>query len=151
MRMRFLRISPLLLGALTFATAGLMPRPAAGQTPFVPYFGKNQVRYDRFDWHIYKTDHFEIFYYPALEQHLERVAAYAESAYQHVSAELKHDLAEKVPLILFKTRERVPGEQHRPGRAARRRPGVRRARARTGWCCRSTSRPTSSTSSSRTS
>ncbi len=103
MRMRFLRISPLLVGALTFVTAGVMPRPAVGQTPFVPYFGKNQVRYDRFDWHIYKTDHFEIFYYPALEQHLERVAAYAESAYQHVSAELKHDLAEKVPLIVFKT------------------------------------------------
>lgn len=103
MRMRFLRISPLLLGALTFATAGLMPSPVDGQTPFVPYFGKNQVRYDRFDWHIYKTDHFEIFYYPALEQHLERVASYAESAYQHISAELKHDLAEKVPLILFKT------------------------------------------------
>ena len=65
MRMRFLRISPLLVGALTLATAGVLPRPAAGQTPFVPYFGKNQVRYDRFDWHIYKTDHFEIFYYPA--------------------------------------------------------------------------------------
>ncbi|HKW01123.1 MAG TPA: hypothetical protein VJN96_14965 [Vicinamibacterales bacterium] len=103
MRMRFLRISPLLVGALAFVTAGVLPRPAAGQTPFVPYFGKNQVRYDRFDWHIYKTDHFEIFYYPALEQHLERIAAYAESAYQHISAELKHDLAEKVPLIVFKT------------------------------------------------
>ena len=103
MRMRWLRISPLLLGAVTFATAGLLPGPASGQTPFVPYFGKNQVRYDKFDWHIYKTDHFEIFYYPALEQHLERVASYAESAYQHISAELKHDLAEKVPLILFKT------------------------------------------------
>jgi hypothetical protein len=103
MRMRGLRISPLLLGALAFASAGVLPSRADGQTPYVPYFGKNQVRYDKFDWHIYKTDHFEIFYYPALEQHLERVASYAESAYQHISAELKHDLAEKVPLILFKT------------------------------------------------
>ncbi len=103
MRMRRLRISPLLLGALAFASVGVLPGPASGQTPYVPYFGKNQVRYDKFDWHIYKTDHFEIFYYPALEQHLERVASYAESAYQHISAELKHDLAEKVPLILFKT------------------------------------------------
>jgi WD40 repeat protein len=103
MRMRLVRISPLLFGALSFAVSGLLPVTAAGQTPFVPYFGKNQVRYDRFDWHIYKTDHFEIYYYPALEKHLERVASYAESAYQHISAELKHDLAEKVPLILFKT------------------------------------------------
>ena len=75
----------------------------AAQTPFVPYFGKNRVRYDNFQWHIYTTDHFEIFYYPELEQHLERVAGYAESAYQHVSTELKHDLSGKVPLVLFKT------------------------------------------------
>jgi WD40 repeat protein len=73
------------------------------QTPFVPYFGKNRVRYNNFDWHIYTTDHFEIYYYPELEKHLERVAGYAESAYQQVSADLKHDLAFKVPLVLYKT------------------------------------------------
>ena len=28
---------------------------------------------------------------------------YAENAYQHISAELKHDLPDRVPLILFKT------------------------------------------------
>jgi len=77
--------------------------PAAAQTPYVPYYGKNFVRYDRFDWQIYQTEHFEIYYYGAIEKHLERVSGYAESAYQHISAELKHDLAFKVPLILFKT------------------------------------------------
>ena len=65
---------------------------AAAQTPFVPYFGKNHIHYDNFEWHIYTTDHFEIYYYPELEQHLERVAGYAESAYQQISADLKHDL-----------------------------------------------------------
>jgi hypothetical protein len=114
MRMRWLRISPLLVGALTFALIGFVPVVATGQTPFVPYFGKNQVRYDKFHWMIYKTDHFEIFYYPALEQHLERVASYAESAYQHISAELKHDLAEKVPLIIFKTESEFQ-EEHISG------------------------------------
>lgn len=76
---------------------------ASAQTPFVPYFGKNNIHYDKFEWHIYTTDHFEIYYYPQMEQHLERVAGYAESAYQQVSADLKHDLSFKVPLILFKT------------------------------------------------
>src|SRR5207249_5480354 len=33
----------------------------------------------------------------------ERVAGYAESAYQQISADLKHDLSFKVQLILFKT------------------------------------------------
>ena len=72
-------------------------------TPFVPYFGKNRVRHDNFSWHIYTTQHFEIYYYPELEEHLERVAGYAESAYQKISGDLKHDLAELVPLVLFKT------------------------------------------------
>ncbi len=78
--------------------------PAAeAQTGYIPYYGKNAIRYDRFEWHIYQTDHFEIYYYPEIEQHLERIAGYAESAYQHVSSELKHDLAFRVPLILFTT------------------------------------------------
>src|SRR3954471_23730263 len=76
---------------------------AAAQTPFVPYFGKNNIHYDRFDWHIYRTDHFEIYYYPDIEKHLERVAGYAESAYQQISADLRHALSFKAPLTLFKT------------------------------------------------
>ena len=114
MRMRPLRLLPLLLGALSFIVVGLDAVPASAQTPYIPYFGKNMVRYTKFNWHIYKTDHFEIYYYPELEKHLERVAAYAESAYQHVSAELKHDLAQKVPLILFKTQSEFQ-QQHISG------------------------------------
>lgn len=79
------------------------PSGVRAQTNYVPYFGKNLVRYDKFDWHIYKTDHFDIFYYPELEQHLERITSYAESAYQRISGTLKHDLAERVPLVVFKT------------------------------------------------
>lgn len=93
-------------------------REAAAQTPFVPYFGKNLIRYDTFIWYTYTTDHFEIYYYPELEQHLERVASYAESAYQKVSADLKHDLAFKVPLVLFKTQSEFEQENIIPGAAS---------------------------------
>ena len=90
--------------ALVLALVGVSsPAPAAAQTQFAPYYGKNAIRYDHFKWHTYQTDHFEIYYYPEIEPHLERMAGYAESAYQHISAELKHDLAGKVPLILFQT------------------------------------------------
>jgi len=92
-----------LMSAAAVVFAVLYATELAAQTPFVPYFGKNRVRYDNFQWHIYTTDHFQIYYYPEIEQHLERVAGYAESAYQHVSTELKHDLGAKVPLVLFKT------------------------------------------------
>ena len=89
--------------AIVLALVGRASVASAQATPFVPYFGKNLVHYDTFDWHIYATDHFEIYYYTEMEPHLERVASYAESAYQQVSADLKHDLAFKIPLIVFKT------------------------------------------------
>ena len=56
--------------------------PVAAQTPYIPYFGKNQVRYDNFQWMTYETEHFVIYFYPEIRPHLERMAGYAESAYQ---------------------------------------------------------------------
>jgi hypothetical protein len=88
---------------LVLAVGGAGRSALAQENPFIPYYGKNLVHYGNFDWKIYTTDHFEIFYYAGVSEHLERVAGYAESAYQTVSADLKHDLAFKVPLILFKT------------------------------------------------
>lgn len=98
--------------AVLVASVGM---PAFAQTPFVPYFGKNEVRYDSFKWQIYTTDHFEIYYYPETEQHLERVASYAESAYQKLSSELKHDLAVKIPLVIFKTQAEFQQQNVIPG------------------------------------
>jgi hypothetical protein len=87
------------------------------QSQFAPYYGKNQIHYDKFDWFIYKTDHFEIYYYPANEQHLARIASYAESAYQHVSSDLRHDLGQRVPLIIFKTHSEFEQQNIAPGQS----------------------------------
>jgi hypothetical protein len=103
MRLRLSRAFPLLVALAAFTVGGLTPTVLQAQTPYVPYFFKLRPHYDKFDWHIYKTDHFEIYYYPEIEQHLERVSSYAESAYQHISSELKHDMPNKIPMILFKT------------------------------------------------
>ena len=111
-------VARLPVAAVVFAAALVFaPCLAQAQTPFIPYFGKNQIRYDNFDWQIYTTDHFEIFYYPEIEEHLERVAGYAESAYQHISGELKYDLAFKVSLILFKTSSEFQQQNVIPGAA----------------------------------
>ena len=109
-----------LITALATAIAAIIgsaPREASAQTAFVPYFGKNQIRYTDFDWRIYETDHFTIYYYPEIEPHLERMAGYAESAYQHISAELRHDLADKVSLILFQTSSEFQEQNVIPGAA----------------------------------
>jgi hypothetical protein len=101
---------------LLLALAGA-PGLALAQTGYIPYFGKNQIRYDNFEWHTYQTEHFEIYYYPEIEPHLERIAGYAESAYQHVSSELKHDLSMKLPLILFSTASEFWQQNVQPGAA----------------------------------
>src|SRR5437899_8888443 len=105
------------VATLAVVVMGGHASPAAAQTSMIPYFGKNNVHYDKFVWSIYTTDHFDIYYYPALEPHLERMAGYAESAYQQVSADLKHDLSFKVQLILFKTHSEFEQENVDPGAA----------------------------------
>src|SRR5260370_11808304 len=75
---------------------------ASAQTPFVPYYNKNRIKYDHFNWHTYTTDHFEIYYYPEIDRHLQRVASYADSAYHQVTPDLNHDLPSTVPLIPYK-------------------------------------------------
>ncbi len=90
-------------GFACLLAVGWAAESMAQSNQYNPYYGKNLVKYDDFDWHIYETDHFEIFYYPELEEHLARVASYAESAYAQISADLMHDLATLVPLVVFKT------------------------------------------------
>src|ERR1700730_10782861 len=113
-----LRLSALAVLVACLVAGGAGPA-AAPATRFIPYFGKNNPHYDRFDWKIYNTDHFEIYYYPEIEKHLARLAGYAESAYQQISADLRHELhsGSKVQLILFKTHSEFEQENVDPGAA----------------------------------
>jgi hypothetical protein len=108
---------PLALALLVTTFVVWHTGPATAQTSLVPYFGKNNIHYDKFDWHHYETEHFFIYFYPELEQHLERVAGYAESAYQQISADLRHELSSKIPLILFKTHSEFEQQNVAPGAA----------------------------------
>ena len=44
---------------------------------------------DTFGWQVHRTDHFDIYYYPALSQNLGQVAESAERAYRWISTELR--------------------------------------------------------------
>ena len=107
--------APMVIALLALVFVGGAVEQAVAQTPYVPYFGKNRIRYNDFKWRIYTTDHFEIYHYPDFESELERIASYAESAYQQVSSDLKHDLAFKVPLVLFKTQSEFQQQNIEPG------------------------------------
>ena len=128
MRTRIPRVGLVrLFAGLSMTLAVVLSAAGASAQTLVPYYGKNQIRYDNFKWYIYTTDHFEIYYYPETEQHLERVASYAESAYQQISADLKHDLAFKVSMIIFKTSSEFQEQNVIPGAAHGRRRRVCRA------------------------
>src|SRR4051795_5579344 len=117
MRTRNMRgtVTPMAIALLTIGLLGGAVEQAFAQTPYVPYYGKNRIRYNDFKWRIYNTDHFEIYFYPDVEPQLERVTSYAESAYQQVSSDLKHDLAFKVPLVLYKTQSEFQQQNIDPG------------------------------------
>ena len=70
---------------------------------FTSFYGKNKVKYDKHRWEVYRSPHFEVYYYPEFEQELGRLVSYAESAYEKVSNDLKHEISFAIPLILYKT------------------------------------------------
>jgi beta-lactamase regulating signal transducer with metallopeptidase domain len=84
--------------ALAVGIAVLAPGSRASAQPASP--GTRQTVDER---RVRTTDHFEIHYAPDLDLHAERFAADAERAYEQVSADLRHSLAFRVPIILFRT------------------------------------------------
>ena len=71
--------------------------------PTLAQFGQNKITYQDFDWHIYRSPHFDVHYYPAIEPFLEEVVSDAESAYLKISKDLDHELSVRVPLVVYKT------------------------------------------------
>ena len=69
-----MRVMKVALAAALLACAG---SPAAAQQ----YFGQNQVHYDRFDWQVLETEHFQVHYYPAIADAAMIAARMAERAY----------------------------------------------------------------------
>jgi hypothetical protein len=67
--------------------------------------GKNKIAYDSFDWKIFETKHFKVFYYSAAQQQLHAVADMAEAAYAANSEKLQHQIDFKIPLVIYLTHE----------------------------------------------
>ena len=94
----------LLALALTLACAAR----AAGQgapvlSPYYDYFGKNKIVYDTFNWKIYHSTHFAIYFYDRDEVSLQKVASYAESAYDDISRALNFQVPKPINIIYYST------------------------------------------------
>ncbi len=83
-----------------FAVALLAAVPAAGQSAG---FGKNKIQYRDFDWKIYRSQHFDIYYYESEANLLEKLASFAESAYDELSRAFDYQIQDPTPLIAYET------------------------------------------------
>ena len=65
------------------------------------YFGRNKVQYNEFDWHILKTEHFDIYYYPEMKNVAEKGAYFAEESYNLLQTKFNHTIKRRIPLIFY--------------------------------------------------
>ena len=87
--------------ALRFGLAAALALVAFAPTADAQYFGRNQVRYDSFDYRVLETEHFDIYYYEGMDQAVRDVARMAERWYDRFSAILGHEYDERKSIILY--------------------------------------------------
>jgi Tol biopolymer transport system component len=81
--------------------AGLTP---AARLPAQEYFGQNQVQYEKFDWRVLETEHFQVHFYQGLEKTANIAGSMAERTYARLSRVLGHQFREKKPIVVFASR-----------------------------------------------
>ena len=80
------------------------------------YFGRNKVLYEKLDFKVLATEHFDIYFYPEEEAAVQLAARMAERWYVRLSKVLRHELTGRQPLILyaahphFQQTNALPGE-----------------------------------------
>ena len=66
------------------------------------YFGRNKVQYERFDFKVLATEHFDIYYYPEEEAAVRARRANGRALVRAALAScLQHELSGRQPLILY--------------------------------------------------
>jgi Tol biopolymer transport system component len=97
---------PILAGLLALGSLMLALSPAGAQygtTLSGDQFGKNKIQYRDFQWQIYHSPHFDIYYYKDEEAQLQKVVSFAESGYDQLSREFNFQIKDPVPLIFYAT------------------------------------------------
>ncbi len=68
------------------------------------YFGQNHVQFREFEWRILKTEHFDVHYYPELEQAARYTGQMAERTYARLRRVLGHEFKERKPILIYGSR-----------------------------------------------
>src|ERR1700737_1165088 len=64
-------------------------------------FGQNKIQYRKLDWRIIRGVHVDLYYYPAEAELAPAALAYAEASYDTLSLQFGHDVAARIPLIVY--------------------------------------------------
>jgi hypothetical protein len=68
------------------------------------YFGQNHVQYRKFNWQILKTEHFDVHYYPELEEVARYTGQMAERSYARLKQVMGHEFRERKPILIYGSR-----------------------------------------------
>jgi Tol biopolymer transport system component len=83
-------------GCLIGLLAAVLPTHAEAQ-----YFGRNKVQYEKFDFKVLATPHFDIYYYPQFAKAAEEAGRMAERWYARLQRLTNHSLTGRQPIILY--------------------------------------------------
>jgi WD40 repeat protein len=64
-------------------------------------FGQNKIQYRKLDWRIIRGPHVDLYYYPAEAELAPAALAYAEASYDTLAVQFGHDVATRIPLIVY--------------------------------------------------
>ena len=87
---------------LVLLALALAPATVAAQGS--SYFGQNHVQFREFDWQILKTEHFDVHYYPELEEVAKYTGQMAERTYARLRRVLGHEFKERKPILIYGSR-----------------------------------------------
>jgi hypothetical protein len=87
-----------LLAAAAIALGAAAPAELAAQ--FFS-FGQNKIQYRKLDWRILRGPHIDLYYYPAEADLAPAALAYAEASYDTLAVQFGHDVAERIPLVVY--------------------------------------------------
>ncbi|MCI0691957.1 hypothetical protein L0337_08115 [candidate division KSB1 bacterium] len=65
------------------------------------YFGKNKVQYTDFKWKYLQSKHFNIYFTEGGVEIAHFVAAEAEAAHRHLSADFRYELTDRITIIVY--------------------------------------------------
>ncbi|HKA38072.1 MAG TPA: hypothetical protein VKH43_14700, partial [Thermoanaerobaculia bacterium] len=89
------------MGRLSAALFLLVPSAVFAQ--YTSAFEQNKIAYDVFNWKTYRSTHFTIYFYESERVSLQKVASYAESAYDDISRQLNFQIPKPINLIYYAT------------------------------------------------